>query len=416
MNRALLIAYHFPPIRVSSGLQRTLANTRYLPEFGWTPIVLSAHPRAYEHLDEGQLRDIPPSTVVDRAFALDTARHLAIRGRYSDLMALPDRWCTWWLGGVTSGLKLIRRYRPRAIWSTYPIATAHLIGLTLKRLTGLPWIADFRDSMTEAHYPRESRRRKAFLWIEGQVIRHCDRAVFTSPGAQRLYAKRYPDTPPERWAIIPNGYNESIFAELEAEQARIPAHRGGARPMTLVHSGVIYPSERDPRPLFQALSNLKTAGVVSAATLRILLRATGHDHLFRPMLAEYDIDDLVSLAPGIGYRDALREMLTTDALLVLQAANCNHQIPAKIYEYFRARRPVLALTDPAGDTAATIRNAGIDAIAPLDDANAIATMLREFVANVAAGRGPVATESAITRASRRQGAGDLACLFETCAD
>ncbi|WP_276678948.1 hypothetical protein [Nitrosomonas europaea] len=39
------------------------------------------------------------------------------------------------------------------IWSTYPIATAHLIGLTLQRLTGIPWMADFRDPMVQPDYP-----------------------------------------------------------------------------------------------------------------------------------------------------------------------------------------------------------------------------------------------------------------------
>ena len=56
-------------------------------------------------------------------------------------------------------------------------------------------------------------------------------------------------------------------------------------------------------------------------------------------------------------------MLTVDGLLVLQAANCNDQIPAKTYEYLRAQQPLLALTDPAGDTADVIRRAGIDTIA-----------------------------------------------------
>ena len=55
--------------------------------------------------------------------------------------ALPDRWTSWFWGAVPAGLSLIRRYKPRVLWSTFPIATSHLIALTLHRLTGIAWVA-----------------------------------------------------------------------------------------------------------------------------------------------------------------------------------------------------------------------------------------------------------------------------------
>jgi hypothetical protein len=95
--------------------------------------------------------------IVERAFALDASRQLAVRGRYPAFMARPDRWVSWWLGAVPKGLAMIRKYRPQAIWSTYPIATAHKIACTLQRLTGLPWIADFRDPMAQDGYPEDRK-------------------------------------------------------------------------------------------------------------------------------------------------------------------------------------------------------------------------------------------------------------------
>lgn len=411
MNRALLIAFHFPPIQVSSGVQRTLAHARYLPQYGWEPMVLTAHPRAYQITHQDQLKDIPEQTIVARAFTLDTARHLAIAGRYLDTLALPDRWCTWWLGGVVSGLRMIRRYKPSVIWSTYPIATAHLIALTLHRLTGLPWVADFRDSMTEEGYPREGLRRKVFLWIERQTLSACSKAVFTTPGAIRMYAERYPDIPNDHWVQIPNGYNESIFADVEASLGIGEQAVDDSQVRTLVHSGVIYPSERDPEPFFQALSALKKKRVIDAENLQIVLRSTGHEEFFQPMLAKYEIEDIVTMAPGIGYRDALREVLNADGLLVLQAANCNHQIPAKIYEYFRSRRPVFAMTDKDGDTARTLMEAGIDAIAPLDDATAISSRLQEFLEQLQEGTAPKASDEAVKKSSREYASEILAGIF-----
>ena len=93
-KRVLMIAYHYPPMRGSSGIQRTLKFSHYLPQSGWGPVMLSAHPRAYANPGDDQMGDIPSSVPVTRAFALDTARHLAIGGRYAGFMALPDRWAS----------------------------------------------------------------------------------------------------------------------------------------------------------------------------------------------------------------------------------------------------------------------------------------------------------------------------------
>src|SRR5690606_21600980 len=123
-------------------------------ELGWEPIVLSAHPRADARTSTDQVGDIPREATVVRAFAWDTARHLAIRGRYPRKWAVPDRWISWWLGAVPAGLRLIERVRLQVIWSTLPIATAHGIALTLLRRSGLPWIAGLRGVMTEQGYPR----------------------------------------------------------------------------------------------------------------------------------------------------------------------------------------------------------------------------------------------------------------------
>ncbi len=419
-RRALMIAYHYPPVQISSGVQRTLAFSRDLPEHGWEPLILTVHPRAYAQTSEGQLQDIPADTVVQRAWALDTNQHLSIGGRYLELMALPDRWVSWWLGGVVSGLKMIREYQPSVIFSTYPIATAHLIALTLHRLTGIPWVADFRDSMTEADYPREGRRRRVFQWIERKAVHACSKAIFTTAGAVKMYKTRYPDIPETRWMMIPNGYNEVIFSEVEASlQAQQPAVASAARvpdgqqgsPYRLVHSGVLYPSERDPRAFFAALSALKQRQEISARRVQIVLRATGHDELYAPMLQELDIEDLVLLEAGVDYRQALEEMLNIDGLLIFQASNCNHQIPAKLYEYFRCRKPILALTDRQGDTARTLLDAGMQDIVPLDNQPAIEAGLMQFLKKLDDGSENRPDESVIFQYSRQEGAAVLAQSF-----
>lgn len=412
VKRVLMVAYHFPPMNVSSGIQRTLRFAQYLPEFNWEPVVLTAHPRAYPGVSQASLAEVPPNLYVRRAFALDTARHLSLRDAYPQWLALPDRWSTWWLGAVPAGLSLIRRLKPDVLWSTYPIATAHLIAYTLHRLTGIRWVADFRDPMAQADYPPSPLEHRAFEWIEYQALKHCERAVFTAPGALRLYAERYPDIPKSRLAIIENGYDESSFAG--AEQAPGPV-RSGNGPVVLLHSGTVYPSERDPRPFFAALSALHKSGGIKRGELTVVLRATGCDGYLRELIERYGIGGSVTLEPAVPYREALAEMLVADGLLVLQAANCNYQVPAKLYEYLRARRPILALTDPAGNTAAVLRNAGIDTIARLDSQQEISQLLVHFLELLRQRRAPVATEAKVAAASRRARTVELARVLDAVA-
>ena len=412
VKRVLMIAYHYPPMRGSSGIQRTLKFSQYLPDSGWQPMVLSAHPRAFVNPGNDQIGDIPDSVLVRRAFALDTSRHLSIRGSYPGTLALPDRWVSWWFGAVPAGWSMIRKYRPEVIWSTYPIATAHLIGLTLQRLTGLPWVADLRDPMTDEGYPSNRLTRRVYQWIEKKTIRHCARAVCTTPGAIETYRRRFPEIPASRFALIENGYDEDNFADAASDIA--PGVADSKR-LVLVHSGVIYPSERDPEPLFQALAALLEMGKIGPDNFQLVLRATGHDDYLAKLIARYNIGGVVTLAPHVPYREALSEMLSAGGLLILQASNCNHQVPAKLYEYLRARRPILALTDPLGDTAATLRQAGIHTLCRLNEKDEIIDTLQRFIALIATGKAPLASMETITSHSRRARAARLGQLLDEVA-
>lgn len=407
VKRVLMVAFHFPPQRGSSGIQRTLQFVRNLPALGWEPLVLSAAARAYEDTGNDQLGAIPSGTHVRRAFALDTARHLAFGGRYLGWMALPDRWISWLFGAVPAGMAMVRSKRPEVLWSTYPIATAHLIGLVLHRLTGLPWIADLRDPMVDAVHPVGRMKRATALWIERQTLLHCTRAVCTTAGAARSYRTRYPDVPESRLCVIENGYDEVNFTD-----AGTPSPRAPGAPLVLLHSGIVYPLERDPACFFEALAALRSDGKIGPHMLRVVLRAPVMEAHVRDLIARYAIADMVEIAPPLPYREALHEMLSADALLVLQAANCNDQVPAKLYEYLRAARPILALTDAAGDTAATLRAAGIDSIAALDSTASIMDALPRFLDQIIAGQAPIAAPQVARRYERRSQAMQLARLFD----
>ncbi len=410
MRTVLLIAYHFPPLFGSSGLQRTLRFVQYLPEFGWTPIVLTVRPEAYEETDESLLSQVPAGCEVVRTRCLDAGRHLAIRGRYPAFAALPDRWASWQFWAVPAALRLIRERGVQAIWSTYPIATAHKIGASLSERTGLPWLADFRDPMAQEGYPADERRWRAFKKIEESAAARAARLVFVSPSALETYRERYPTTPAAHFVLIENGFDEATFGD---EFKEVPARSKG--PPVLLHSGIVYPSERDPRALFEALGRLCADGRIQPGDFIFRFRAPVYEDLLRELARQHHVEFLIDIQPPIPYRDALREMLAADALLVMQAANCNQQIPAKLYEYLRAERPILGLTDPGGDTGRTLESLGYPFVTKLESAAAIECALPAFLRALHTGALPIASRAAVQRYSRRALAGRLASLLDSVA-
>lgn len=411
MNRVLIIAYHFPPVAGSSGVLRALKLCRYLPENGWQPTVLTVNPRAYERTDPGQLAEIPADVHVFRTFALDTQRHLSIGGHYLRSMALPDRWASWVPSGVLAGLRAIRRERIDAIFSTFPIPSAVLIGWILHRLTGKPWIVDLRDSMTENDYPRDPATRRSLRRLEARAVRDSSRILFTAASTIAMYRERYPSLTADKCVLVPNGYDEDDFQNLQtsAPQPDISS----TRPLRLLHLGLLYPSERDPRPFFRALARLKSERVISPASISVDLRASGHEDLYTKMLAEFGVSDIVNLLPPLPYREALRDASQANALLLFQAANCDHQIPAKAFEYLRLRRPILALTSSTGDTAALLNSTGGATILDISSEDQIHHQLPVFLDTVKHSRHPLPDDGTVQKYSRRSQARTVAqCLSQ----
>lgn len=408
-NKVLMITFQYPPYGEGSGVHRTLSFSRYLPDYGWLPIILTATAGSYPTARSDRLAEIPKGLLVKRAFALDTATSFSFGGHYPRCMALPDRWFTWWIGAVPAGLRFIKKYQPKAIWSTFPISTAHLIGLTLSALTATPWIADFRDPMTKNGYPHDSLTRMIRRWIEIHTIKACDYAVFTTTGALSMYADRYPKVSRHRWVLIPNGYDERDFFDTELTPTTTPS---SDTRMILVHSGLLYRSERDPTFFLSALADLRKDGKISPSKLKIIFRASGDEEYYSQQLRQHDLHDIVFFEKPIPHRDALKEMCTVDGLLIFQSSQFNHQIPAKVYEYLRAQRPIFAITDPQGETASLLRSVGIDTIVPFTSKELIKEGLLRFLRDLNQHRAPTVNYNIIRNHSRRSHTKALAKLLD----
>jgi len=120
------------------------------------------------------------------------------------------------------------------------------------------------------------------------------------------------------------------------------------------------------------------------------------------------------LRGSLPYNAALAEMMSSDGLMLLQSASCNHQIPAKVYEYIRAGRPILSLTDSEGDTAKLLASLDSGPIAPLDSVHAIESAIMKFIERL--GRStPNYSPEILSRYSRRRQVAEVARLLDCVA-
>jgi len=404
----LCVCFWFPPVAVSSGMQRALKFVRYLHDEGWAPAVVSVTPGAYPRLDDSQLHEIPAEVPVLRAFALDATRHLAIAGHYPGWLALPDPWVSWYPGGLRAGLRAIRQLKPSVIWSTSPISTVHLIASSLAKRSGLPWVADFRDPMTMEDYPSDPARRRVARWVERRTVETAAHCVFTAAHTRDMYLERYPGLD-ARSQVIPNGFDEANFPQDLVDTKRRSAR--GDRRLRFVHSGAMPADGRSPDGLFRALRILADRGEISEDSFELVLRGCENDDAYRDLATAAGVDGLVRFGSRIPYDEAIREMVEADALLVFQGSVYNHAVPAKLYEYLYARRPIFALLDRAGETARVLAGLGVENVADIDDVPAIAERLGCFARDLRDGTVHVPGEQAIAPYSRRRQATQLSRLL-----
>jgi hypothetical protein len=285
--------------------------------------------------------------------------------------------------------------------------TAHSVARTLSRRTGLPWIADFRDPVPNLLPGGNRYTATAQARMERAVLRDATRIVFTTPGAMRDYAARYPEaSAASKLSVIENGYDEAAFEDLPGALSKT-----GQKPLTMVHSGLLYPDGRNPLPFFNALAQLKSSGRIEDGDLRVILRASGSVDAYGREIQRLELAGLVTLEPSISHREALAEQAGADALLLFQGDKFDRQIPAKVYEYLRVGRPIFALVGANGDTASVLRETGGAELAPIDDADVIAARLARFIDALLDGRAPSARPAAVAQRSRREGAVTLADML-----
>ena len=378
----LVVAFHYPPDNSSTGVLRSLKFTRHLLDLGWRSHVLTADPAVYEHRDPALEAQIPTEVSVARLPCRDAKQRWSIAGRYPAIVGVPDRFGSWRGPAVRAGRELIAKGAVQAIYTTYPLPSAHLIGLTLKRRSGLPWIADFRDPW--AGGGGQGWRYRIDTWLERRVVQAADRVLANTEAARDDFVARYPGVPEERFVTLPNGYDETDFADLPAPD-REQFH--------IVYPGGINRSNRDPTPLLQAIGALLRAGRLPRAATRVTLLGcgpAGAQPWLAALLAAEGLTELTQVViDRVPYRDSLHQLAQAGLLVVLNEAAgetredlayARLMVPAKVYEYLRLGRPFLVLCGAGAIPQLLARTGGGAACAAADQARIQAHIEQAFAA------------------------------------
>lgn len=381
MRKLLVVAFHYPPDNSSTGVLRTLKFTQYLGGKGWSSEVLSVPTQRYLACDETLAGQIPAHAHVTRVWAPDLSKSLAVRGRYPGFMTYPDRFWPWCFPAVREGLRIIREQKIEAIFATSPVPSALLIGMLLKRKTGLPLIIDFRDPWVDNATPPV--RRFFESWLERRFMRAADRIICNTPALRRNFLSRYPEVPAERFVTITNGYDERDFADLDVP----PAER-----FEIIYAGMLQKEHRNPDPLLRAVRLALDRGWLDIQDLKLSFLGTDRwaaGEEFGGRLVELGLRDVTEVRPErIGYRDALKRMAAASVLLVLlhgegqsESVERNREwwgltVPAKVYEYLRIGRPMLVLVDD-GAVGELLRETGGGVPMSPTDIEGIAQSLRD---------------------------------------
>lgn len=359
-RRVLLISCAFPPTG-GPGVQRSTKFAKYLPSFGWHPTVWACDPLEGMPRDPSLLDDLPGEVVIHRRPCPDRARAgrklvrwmqgagsftsrvgAALDWRLDNWLArtpLPDPFISWAQGSVEPLVNLIRRERIDAIYSTFSPASNHVLALALKRRTHLPWIADFRDLWTDDYRYREAAaRRDAHRELELLILEAADIVIGVTDRQTSLLASRRP-AQRHKFYTITNGFDPADFERLGPVKSRHPGQ------FVLAHVGR-FDRWRTGDPLFNGLRRF--VGRLGRRFDRFVLRIVGHaDESTLQRVRQTGME--CAFTGYVPHAEAIEEMLAADALLLCVPGGPNGDtvIPAKLFEYLAARRPILVV-GPAG--------------------------------------------------------------------
>ena len=329
MKKVLIITYYWPPSG-GPGVQRALKFAKYLPSFGWQPIILTVRQGEFPQLDETLVYEIPMQCRVYRSSNLEPfLLYKKLTGRKKDdplptyilntgknenwierilkwirlNIFIPDAKIGWIPFAVSAGLKIIRQENIDLIFSTSPPHTVQIIAKNIARLSGLKWIADFRDPWMEIVYYQNLKRNPVSVYIdhhlEKSVLNQASVITAISPGLVNTLQHKVNR---DEFRCIFNGFDPDDFMNIKVASNEI---------FTIAYSGFLS-EDRIPYPLLPALQKFKQG----QTDFRLKLIGTICE-AFLKLLQEYDLMDKVELINYLPHKQLLQVLANSDALLLV---------------------------------------------------------------------------------------------------
>jgi len=266
---------------------------------------------------------------------------------------LPDPDIGWLPFAVRAGVPVIRRAGIDVILSSAPPFTAHLVAARLKRLTGKPFLADFRDPWSQNPYIAVRRfqkmRRPVDRVLERRVMKCADAITTVSGPIADAFRDLRGKGIGRKVCVIANGYDPNEFAGMIHHPPAI---------FTITYTGSFYGGARSPAPFMAALAELIEGGVIPRDKIRVRIIERFSQHTAR-LAARYELSDVVTVRACLSHAEAIREQLNASVLLLIVRSDCRGigVYTGKLFEYLGARRPILALAPKEGVAAELVREA-----------------------------------------------------------
>ena len=390
MKKVLVISCLFPP-RGGVGVLRIAKFCKYLPEYGWRPVVLTTEVSAESSWDADLLAELEGSLALIRQPIPPPA------GR----PAFPENTIRWRATAFDRALRIVREHGVAAIFSSGDPVVNHLVAGAVARRGGRPWVADFRDewAVNPEFIRSPYHRARANRW-ECAILRRADAVVtVTEPVVRMLVDKGV--GPAAKYHLIPNGYDGAVLSALPPAPSRRDR-------FTITFTGHL-PNPADMLPVLKALRLLLALGIAREDELRLRLAGDFEHFHYEEALG---LSRLVRKLPACSNREAL--LLQKDSDLLLSVNNVRHAVSAKLYEYMASGRPVLSVA-PAGslmaDYVARSRTGRSVDAGRLDE---LADAIAYFFARWKRGQNEIEPDRAFLEPfDRRRTAGQLAHLLDS---
>jgi len=336
MKKVLIISYFFPPIGAS---QRTLKFVKYLPSFGYLPIVLAPEKSNYIRKDPTMLDEIPANCKVIRLPSCE-----AIPG--NPFVRKEDFAKGWYPQAIKAGLRIIEKEKIDIIYTTAPPNISHIIGLNLKKLTNTPWVADFRDEWTTNPFIKgkfDADLTNYNQRLEKHVLSVADGVISVSDHICDILNKLSGGQPREKFHTIMNGYDPMDFTNLKP--------RSNNKKFTICYMGSLYGIRKIfAMKFFTLLEEALKSKVLNPNEIELLIVGDPVKQI-GPTLTK-----ITRNTGYIHHNEALTKAASADLLLLLiNPQEGNQTVTSKIFELINLKKPILALVPPQGVPADIIR-------------------------------------------------------------